>query len=125
MQRSGAFTTLNFRQKYSSNKRQGNKRQGPGLDAQGDGGENGTQLAATTAPWAGDLGQENTRYFSPGQTQMGGLAVKTLSSGKVREGVIQGRNREGKAENGPCEEQGQTSAAVTEHCQPGAPWAHF
>lgn len=95
------------------------------MDAQGDGGENGTQLAATTAPWVGDLGQENTRYFSPGQTQMGGLAVKTLSSGKVREGVIQERNREGKAENGPCEEQGQTSAAVTEYCQPGAPWAHF
>lgn len=74
----------------------GNQRQGPDLGAQGDGGANGTRLAPTTAPWTGDLGQENTRYFSPGQSWTGSSAVKTLSSGKGRQGVIQGRNREGK-----------------------------
>lgn len=103
----------------------GNQRQGPDLCAQGDGGANGTQLAPTTAPWTGDLGQENTGYFSPGQSRTGSSAVKTLSSGKGRQGVIQGRNREERAENGPSEDQGQTAAAVTEHCQAGAPWPHL
>lgn len=82
------------------------QRQGPDLGAQGDGGANGTWLAPTTAPWTGDLGQENTGYFSPGQSRTGSSAVKTLSSGKRREGVIQGRNREGKTGSDPGEEQG-------------------
>lgn len=90
------------------------------MGAQGDGGANDTQLAPTTAPWAGDLGQENTGNFSPGQTQMGGLAAQREGEA----GRDPGRNREGKTGNGPSEDQGQTSAAVTEHCQPGAPRAH-
>lgn len=81
----------------------GNQREGSDLGAQGDGGASGTQLAPTMVPWAGDLGQEKSRDSSPGQSQVGSLAVKTLSSAKVR----QERSRGGTGEERQGEIQGK------------------